>query len=380
MPSKPIDFNNLRIAIVHEWFVNHAGSEKVVEEMLRVFPQADLFALVDFLPEGRRNYLLNKPVKTSFIQKLPFSRKHFRNYFPLFPLAVESHDLREYDLILSSSHMVAKGVLTRAGQLHISYCHSPCRFAWDLYHQYLEESGLTTGIRGFLTQYFLHRLRNWDILSLPRVGHFVANSGYIGRRIRHVYGREARVLYPPVDTERFTLNEKKGDFYLAASRLVPYKKMDIILEAFNRMPGRKLVLIGSGPDTRNLKTRAGSNIRFLTEADAATFTTLMQEARAFVFAAEEDFGITMAEALACGTPVIAFGRGGATEIVEDGKSGVLFPVQDASALCLAVERFEAEGLDWDAAALARSAQRFSRNQFRLGLHTLVSELWNQHHP
>jgi glycosyltransferase involved in cell wall biosynthesis len=377
MRDSAADLSQLRIAIVHEWFVNHAGSEKVVQEMLEVFPQADLFALVDFLPEGRRGYLKNKPVKTSFIQKMPFAQRHFRNYFPLFPLAVEGHDLRGYDLIISSSHMVSKGILTQAGQLHICYCHSPCRFAWDLYHQYLEEAGLHSGIKGFLTQYFLHRLRNWDILSLPRVGHFIANSEYIGRRIRHVYQRESRVVYPPVSVEKFTLREAKQTYYFAASRLVPYKKMDVIVEAFNRMPDLSLVLVGSGPDSQNLKSRSGPNIRFLTEANSEEFIELMQGARAFVFAAEEDFGITMAEALACGTPVLAFGKGGACEIVEEGRSGYLFPFQSSESVMECVRKFEDKGLEWSPARISQAAARFSRERFRVEWKTLVEKLWLQ---
>lgn len=382
----PTDFNpipeaaeleGLRIAIVHEWFVNHAGSEKVVEQMLKVFPQADVFALVDFLPENRRQYLGGKSVSTSFIQKIPFARKHFRNYFFLFPMAVESHDLRKYDIILSSSHMVSKGLICNQNQLHISYCHSPCRYAWDLYHQYLEEAGLLTGIKGRLAQYFLHKLRIWDFISTQRVSHFLANSAYIGRRIAHVYNRPSDVLYPPVDVESFSLQATKGDYYFAASRLVPYKKMDIIAQAFQQMPGKKLILVGSGKDELNIRRFAAPNIEFKTEASNADFRKWMSEAKAFVFAAEEDFGITMAEALACGTPVIAFGRGGACEIVEDGKSGILFPEQTAESVIAAVQRFEKEGLSFSAEAISNSAGRFSIGHFRQGLALFVAEKWKQ---
>ena len=369
------NLKELKVAIVHEWFVNHAGSEKVVQELLEIFPQASLFSLVDFLDDSSRSYLGGRKVKTSFIQRLPFSRRFFRSYFPLFPLAVENHDLRDFDLIISSSHMVSKGLLCRQDQLHISYCHSPCRFAWDLYHQYLEEAGLKKGIKGFMAQYFLHRLRSWDILSLNRVHHFVANSGYIAKRIAHVYRRSAEVVYPPVGTERFTCEAEKGNYYFAAGRLVPYKKMDLIVEAFNLMPEKKLVLSASGTDGQRLRQLAGPNIEFRSDCSNEEFLSLMSKARAFVFAAEEDFGITMAEALACGTPVIAFGKGGATEIVEQGKSGILFGSQTAESLCRALHDFEQKGLEWDAARISASAERFSRKRFREQMQALLEEKW-----
>lgn len=365
------------MAIVHEWFVNHAGSEKVVEQMVKIFPDADLFALVDFLSPEQRKFIAGKSVNTSFIQRLPFARKSFRNYFPLFPLAVESHDLRQYDLIISSSHMVSKGVITNQNQLHICYCHSPCRYAWDLYHQYLEEAGLKTGLKGLIAKFFLHKLRIWDIISLNRVTHFIANSGYIGNRIRHVYRRESDVVYPPVDVERFQVQKEKGNYYFAASRLVPYKKMDVIVRAFRQMPDKKLIVVGSGNDEMNLRSEATANIEFRSEAGSKEFLQLMSDAKAFVFAAEEDFGITMAEALACGTPVIAFGRGGATEIVEDGKSGFLFPEQTAQSLIDTVLRFEKEGLEWNASQISASADRFSNQNFRENLALLIWEKWRQ---
>ncbi|HOY94457.1 MAG TPA: glycosyltransferase [Catalimonadaceae bacterium] len=370
-------FKKLRVAIVHEWFVNHAGSEKVVEQMVKIFPEADLFALVDFLSPEQRKFIAGKSVNTSFIQRLPFARKSFRNYFPLFPLAVESHDLRAYDLIISSSHMVSKGVISNQNQMHICYCHSPCRYAWDLYHQYLEEAGLKSGLKGLIARFFLHKLRVWDIISLNRVTHFIANSSYIGNRIRHVYRRESDVVYPPVDVERFQVQAEKGSYYFAASRLVPYKKMDVIVRAFRRMPDKKLIVVGSGNDEMNLRSEATSNIEFRSEAGSKEFLQLMSGAKAFVFAAEEDFGITMAEALACGTPVIAFGRGGAVEIVDDGKSGCLFSHQTSESLIDAVIRFEKDGLEWNTSQISASADRFSNRNFRENLALLIWEKWRQ---
>jgi glycosyltransferase involved in cell wall biosynthesis len=369
--KKPL--SELKIAVVHEWFVNHAGSEKVVEQLLQIFPQAQLFALVDFLPENKRHYLGGRQVKVSFIQRLPFAKKHFRKYFPLFPLAVEGHDLREFDLIISSSHMVSKGVLCRQDQLHISYVHSPCRFAWDLYHQYLQEAGLQRGLSGFMAQYFLHRLRSWDIISLHRVHYFVANSAYIGKRIFHVYRRTSEVVYPPVDTDRFLCQAEKKDYYFAAGRPVPYKKMDIILQAFAEMPDKKLIVSLSGKE--EIQIPEAANIELLRNSPDEEFTRLMAGARALVFAAEEDFGITMAEALACGTPVLAFKRGGAAEIVADGQSGILFEEQSVSSVKKAVQSFESAGVAWDATQISLSAERFSRERFRQAMLSLVQEKW-----
>jgi glycosyltransferase involved in cell wall biosynthesis len=373
------ELKDLKIAIVHEWLVNFAGSERVVEQMLELFPQADVFSLVDFLPESGRQFIKDKKVHTSFIQKLPFARKHFRNYFFLFPLAVEGHDLRGYDLILSSSHMVSKGAIINQNQLHLSYCHSPCRYAWDLYHQYLEEAGLSRGLKGFLAQWFLHKIRIWDQISTPRVHHFMANSRYIARRIAHVYRREAEVVYPPVDVQRFAPVEERDDYYLAASRLVPYKKMDLIAEAFASMPDKKLILLGSGraAEEARVKKWLRPNIEFRKEAEAAEFLKLMSRARAFVFAAEEDFGITMAEAQACGTPVIAFAKGGAAEIISDGETGILFSEQSAESLKIAVEKFEKDGISGNAESISESAKRFSKLAFRDNLVKSVAAKWRE---
>ena len=368
---------NLKVAIVHEWFVNYAGSEKVVEQMIEVFPDADLFSIVDFLPDAQRGYLKSKKPKTTFIQKLPFAKTRFRNYFPLFPLAVESHNLNGYDLVISSSHMVSKGLIVNQDQLHICYCHSPCRYAWDLYHQYLVETGLQRGLKGFIAQYFLHKLRIWDQISTSRVHHFIANSIFISKRINHVYRRDSEVVYPPVDISRFAPVEEKDDYYLAASRLVPYKKMDLIVAAFATMPDKKLIVVGNGPDQARIKKLLTPNIEYRKEADAAEFQKLMSRAKAFVFAAEEDFGITIAEAQACGTPVIAFGKGGASEIVVDGKSGVLFFKQTKESLVKAIDQFESNPPVFNPREISQSVQRFSNQSFRENLISEIYKKWIQ---
>lgn len=356
-----------RIALVHEWFTVLAGSEKVVEQLCGLYPQADLFAVIaDAATVARTDYLRDRRLQTSFIQHLPFAAKSFRHYLSLMPLAVEQFDLSRYDLVLSSNHAVAKGVLTGPDQLHISYVHSPIRYAWDLQHQYLRESGLDRGLKGWVAKWMLHKMRIWDHRTAAGVDHFVANSNFIARRIAKVYGREADVIHPPVDVAGFTMRTDKEPFYLAASRLVPYKKMDLIVEAFSAMPQRRLVVVGDGPDHDKVKALAGPNIEWMGYQDFESLRDLMQRARAFVFAAEEDFGIMPVEAQACGTPVIAFGKGGSLETVKgtgDAPTGLFFDTQSVASLVDAVDRFEARADDFDPAACRRHAEGFSVDRF-----------------
>lgn len=238
----------MRVAVVHEWFDVKAGSESVVASFLKIFPDADVFCVVNNLGDNDPDFPQAARFKPSFIQRLPFARKHFRAYLPLMPLAVEQFDLSGYDLVISSSHAVAKGVITGPDQIHISYVHSPMRYAWDMQGRYLKDSGMEKGFRGALARIILHYMRLWDVRTANGVDVFVANSGFIARRIRKAYRREAEVLYPPVDVSSFALREEKEDFFLAASRFVPYKKMSMIVEAFAAMPEKKLVVIGDGPE------------------------------------------------------------------------------------------------------------------------------------
>ncbi len=220
---------------MHEWLVKHAGSERVVEQIVQIYPQADVFSLVDFLEDDLRFFIHHKPVTTSFIQHLPFARKHFRQYLPLMPLAIEQFDVSAYDLIISSSHAVAKGILTRADQLHISYVHTPIRYAWDLHHQYLAGSGLSSGMKGAIARTMLHYLRLWDVATANRVDYFLANSRYVARRIWKTYRRDAQVIYPPVHVDRFTPQRQRDEFYFVLSRFVPYKRVDLIVQAFAQL-------------------------------------------------------------------------------------------------------------------------------------------------
>lgn len=335
----------MKIAIVHDWLVTYAGAEKVLEQLINIYPNADIFSLVDFIENDKRDFIKNKQVTTSFIQKLPFAKKKYRNYLPLMPIAIEQINVSEYDLIISSSHAVAKGIITGPNQLHISYIHSPIRYAWDLQHQYLKESGLDKGFKGLIARYMLHKIRNWDYRTSNGVDYFIANSEFIQRRIWKVYRRESEVIYPPVDVSAFTLLEKKEDFYLTASRMVPYKKIDIIVEAFSKLPNKKLVIIGDGPDFEKIKSKAGSNIKLLGYQPFEVLKDYMQRAKAFIFAAEEDFGITPVEAQACGTPIIAFGKGGSLETViglneEEKPTGLFFYKQTSEAIVEAVNKFD----------------------------------------
>ncbi len=367
-----------RVAIVHDWLVTYAGSERVVAALLSMFPQADLYTLVDFLPDADRARLLGKTAQTSFVQKLPFARKRYRSYFPLMPLAVEQFDLSAYDLIISSSHAVAKGVITGPGQLHICYCHTPVRYAWDLQHRYLKETGLDRGIKSIFARAMLHYIRIWDVRTTNGVDHFVTNSNYVAGRVRRIYGRDATTIYPPVDTEYFTPEGEREAFYLTASRMVPYKRMDLIVEAFRHLPSRKLIVIGDGPERAKIEKLGGPNVQFLGYQSDAVMKQYLQRAKAFIFAAEEDFGILPVEAQACGTPVIAYGKGGSLETVVDvdnatgaDATGVLFYAQAPDAIADAVQRFEAAAIS--SAACRAWAENFSLARFQASMRALVDE-------
>jgi len=360
----------VKVAIVHEWLQDYAGSERVLEQMLLCYPEADLFAVVDFLPEDRRFFLHGRTPRTSFIQRLPFARSWFRHYLGLMPLAMEQLDMSGYDLVLSNSHAVAKGVLTGPDTVHVSYVHSPMRYAWDLQHQYLRESGLDRGLRGLAARLLLARLRRWDRGTANGVDLFLANSSYIARRIHKTYRRDALVVPPPVDINVFTPGGERGDTYLVASRHVAYKRVDLVAAAFATMPDRKLLIVGDGPAHFRVRAAAAgaANITFRPAVPQEELVELLRAARAFVFAGEEDFGIVMAEALACGTPVVAFGQGGARDIVTS-ETGVFFGAQTPGAIIEAVGHFEAGS--YDPAICRVAALRFASALFRDRLRAAV---------
>lgn len=356
----------LRVAIIHDWLVTWAGAERVLEVLLAQFPRAELFTMVNFLPESRASALKGRIVHTSFIQKLPGARRHYRRYLPLMPLAVEQFDLKGFDLVISSSHAVAKGVIPDPEALHICYCYTPMRYAWDMQHQYLRQCR-ARGVKGLLMRWQLHRLRLWDAASAQRVDHFIAISDYIQRRIHRCYRRDAEVIYPPVETARFRHDRPREEFYLAASRLVPYKRLDLVVEAFRHMPERRLVVIGDGPERQRLEALAGPNVTLMGYQEDAVLTDYLERARAFLFMAEEDFGILPVEAQAAGAPVIGYGVGGVAETLINGTTGIHVPKQDVGALCDAISVFEQRRSDspdaYSSAACRESALRFDKAVF-----------------
>jgi glycosyltransferase involved in cell wall biosynthesis len=370
-----------RIAVVHEWLLDFAGSERVLREILDLLPQADLFALVDLPDEELRSAIPRRAKATSFIQSLPRPRRWLRYYVPLMPLAIEQLDLSGYDIVVSSSHAVAKGVITGPRQLHLSYVHTPMRYAWDLQHEYLRAAGLEHGPLGWAARVALHRLRQWDVRTANGVDVFLANSNHVAGRIRKAYRRDAEVLYPPVDVAAFPMGGAREDFYLTVSRLEPYKRVDLLLEAFARRPDRRLVVVGDGPEMRRLRSMAPLNVELLGRVPTPEVRQRMQHARAFLFAGIEDFGIVIAEAQACGTPVIAFGGGGAAEIVRGESTsqptGVLFGEQTAEAVLEALHRFEQDPGRYTPASCRENALRFDRGSFRRGFEELLSAHWER---
>lgn len=372
-------FKDLNVGIVTDWLVTYAGAERVIKEFIDAFPDADLYSIVDFLSDDARRIFNGKHAHTSFIQKLPSAKRKYQKYLPLMPLAIEQLDVSSHDIILSSSHAVAKGVLTGPDQLHISYVHSPIRYAWDLQHQYLRESGLNNGIKGLLAKWLLHKIRMWDYRTANGVDYFIANSKFISRRIKKVYGRDADVIYPPVDIDQFIFKENKDDYYFTASRLVPYKRIDLIVEAFSYMPNKKLVVIGDGTEMSKIKSKAAKNVEVLGYQPNEVMREYMQNAKAFIFAAEEDFGITPVEAQACGTPVIAFGKGGALETVRphgvSDATGLFFPEQSISSIVDAVMKFDDIGNGIAPIDCRNNAINFSRERFQCELREYIANKW-----
>ncbi|MDE3055821.1 MAG: glycosyltransferase family 4 protein [Verrucomicrobiota bacterium] len=366
----------MQIALVHDWLVSPTGGgEKVLEAIHSLFP-APIHTLVTNKKALKGSYFEDLAILPSFIQKLPRATRSYRNYLPLFPLAIEQFDLTGYDLIISSSHCAAKGVLTFPHQLHICYCHTPMRYAWDLTFQYLEESGLNRGFKGMLAKMFLHYLRGWDLHSSHRVDAYVANSRYVAGRIRKLYNREASVIYPPVQTDYFDLCEQKEEYYVTASRLIPYKRIDLIVEAFAQMPDKKLLVIGDGPEWNRIKGKAKKNIELLGYQPNDVLKRLLQKAKAFLFAAIEDFGILPVEAMACGTPVIGYGVGGLKETVVEGETGLFFESQTIEAIQHAVQRFEQ--MQFDPGVCHLRAEQFSEKTFKMQFKQFATERYHDH--
>jgi glycosyltransferase involved in cell wall biosynthesis len=355
----------VKTALVHDWLVTRGGAENVLEEIWNLYP-SPIFTLLhnQIMPE--------KEIHPSFLQKIPGARHLHRYFLPLFASAIESFNLRNFDLILSSSHAVAKGIKKHQDQLHLCYCHTPMRYAWDLQDHYLQH---LKPVQRFGAKAVLRRLQQWDQRTTSRVDHFIANSSFVASRIARIYNRPATVIYPPVSTEKFYISEKKDDFYITLSRLVPYKRVDLIIEAFKRLPHRQLIVIGDGPEKGKLQNMAPPNVHIKSALSDAEVASHLSLARGFIFAAEEDFGIAPVEAQASGTPVIAYGRGGALESVVSGKTGLFFNEQTVESLVEAVQGFE--GLKFSATEIKSHAEKFSVGRFRREFHDFVESKWGE---
>ncbi|MEA1832112.1 glycosyltransferase [Methylobacterium durans] len=348
----------MRVAIIHYWLVGMRGGEKVIEALARMYPDADIYTHV-LAPEAISEEILRHRIRTSFIAKLPRAKVFYKHYLPLMPLALEHLDLRGYDLVISSESGPAKGIIPPEGAVHVCYCHSPMRYIWNMYHDYRGSAGRLTR---FAMPLMTHYLRTWDESSAARVDHFVANSSTVAARIRRYYRREASIIHPPVDVDAFApvAEAERGDYHLMVGELVRYKRPDIAVAAFNAMR-RPLVIIGGGEMLGEIRAMAGPTVRVLGPQPFAQLQHHYARCRGLIFPGEEDFGIVPVEAMASGRPVVAFGRGGATETVVDGATGVFFGTQSVEALIAAVERLD--GLDLDPARIAAHARRFNRERF-----------------
>lgn len=351
----------MKTAIVHEWLTTFGGSERLLVECLRLFPQADVFAIIQFSQNFKNTELQSLKARTSFLQKLPRIEKHYRNLLPLMPAAIESLDVSGYDLVLSLSHAVAHGVKTHKRQMHISYISTPMRYAWHMRNEYLKLHGLTKPFIRLAADVTLNLMRRWDTSASARSDSLISNSHWTDSQIRKAWGRKSQVIHPPVDVERFTPAGERGDYYLLVSRLVPYKMSAEIVRAFNNL-GLPLVVIGDGSDLSFLRSISKDNIKIMGYQPDSVVADFMNRAKAFVYMATEDFGIAMVEAQAAGCPVIAYYKGGASEIVRDGETGILFKEQTSEALADAILKFETMNLSSKAAS--DNAARFSTERFR----------------
>jgi len=353
----------MKVAFVQDWLTVDGGAEKVAKEIINCFDDVDVFALIDFLSDkDRKEIIKGKKATTSFIQKLPFAEKAYRNYLPLFPKAIESLDFAGYDLIVSSSYSVAKGLKkSNTNQVHVCYCHSPIRYAWDLEDEYLSHIG---GIKKMLAKYFLKYIRKWDLKTANRPDYYITNSHFVAERIKRIYNREATVIYPPIDTSSFSYYNQKEAYYFTSSRMVPYKKIDLIVKAFKHLPQLNLIVSGDGPELEYLKEIATNNVSFVGFVEKPKLIEYIQKAKAFILAAEEDFGITSIEAQSCGTPVIAYKKGGYLETVIDHKTGLFFEEQTPESIAKAVADFESEKLTFTKEDFLQNVEKFTIGRFQ----------------
>lgn len=377
----PNELARLRVAIVHYWFVSRRGGERVIEAIADLFPQADLYFLL-YDPEALPPSLQGRQIHASFLQSLPGRKRLHRHLLPLYPLALEQFDLRNYDLVISSESGPAKGVITSAQTCHVCYCHSPMRYLWDMYHDYRSDlRGLKRGIFNVTSHY----LRMWDLATASRVDRFIANSRHVARRIEKHYHRQAAVIHPPVDVPKFLPVQAPDDFYLAVGQLVGYKRTDLAIAACNRLQ-RPLYIVGEGEEYQRLRRLAGPTIRFLGRQDDATVRQLYQSCRALLFPGEEDFGIVPVEAQGFGRPVIAYGKGGILDTVngilpgqayQPGATGIFFARQTVDDLAEAIQVFEHWESRFDPAEIHMHASSFSTARFQQQLYASLAEYWRE---
>lgn len=356
-----------KVAIVHYWLVTWRGGEKVLEQLLKLYPDADIVTHVSEKKIIDKYLPYNKIIHT-FISKLPFSQKHYQKYLPLMPYALEQIDLSDYDLIISSESGPAKNVVTSPDALHISYCHSPMRYVWDMYHLYMKESGFITRI---LMKPFIHYLKIVDRLSADRVDYFIANSNFISRRIKKSYRRDSTVIFPPVAIQNFEISLVKEDYYLLLGQLVSYKRADLVIDAFIEN-GRKLIVIGEGELEKELKLKATSNITFLGRQSFEALKKNLSHAKALIFPGIEDFGIVPLEAMASGTPVIAYKKGGVLDTIVDKETGLFFDEQTVTSLNEKINFFESGEVKFEPHKLRAHANKFSEESFRQNISNFIN--------
>ncbi len=361
-----------KIAIVCDWLTVYAGAERVVYEIHELFPKAPIYT--SLYRKSACPLFENADIKESALSFIPGARRAHRLFFPIMPIAFEKMDFSEYDIVISSNHSASKGIITKPETLHISYCHSPVRYLWDHSHEYRKNFKKFYPLR-FFYRPLLHKLRLWDRLAAERVDHYIANSHYVAKRIKKYYGRNSEVIHPPVNLNRFKLSEKKDNYYLAVGRLIPYKRFDLAVRACSDLR-RNLKVIGDGPEITKLKKIAGPKIEFLGKVNDETLENLYQNAKALLFPQLEDFGIVPLEAMACGTPVIAYGKGGALETVRDGVGGLYFKNQDVASLKNAIYRFERR--KWSPEAVHLSVKDFESARFKSELLHAIERAWKAH--
>ncbi|MCG7407948.1 glycosyltransferase [Paenibacillus sp. ACRRX] len=361
----------MKLAIVHDYINQHGGAERVLETFMEQYPEAPIYTLISNLNK-MPDVFKQAEIHNSFIQNIPFSQNHYKKMLSLLPLAVEQFDMREYEVILSTSSAFAKGVITNSSQTHVCYCHTPMRYVWDLYHQYMDE--LRNPIFKWVLPRVLHKIRLWDYATAQRVDHFIANSNNVAKRIKKYYGRESVVIHPPVNLEQFSISDKIEDYFLIVSRLIPYKRIDLIIEAFNELKW-PLVIIGDGYDRKRLEQMAGSTITFLGYQSDEVIAQYYSKCRGFILGGEEDFGITPLEAQASGRPVLAYGKGGALETVIEGETGLFF--RDARVSCIVEKLKQMSITQFDSNHIHQHAASFNKQRFQKQVHQFIEQVHNK---